>query len=335
MLILILTAVLFPMDPPQPVEANSWPLGLEAQFQLTPDELPSEHAVRLGRKLFFETQLSRDNSISCASCHVPDLGFSNGRKQGVGVGGALGARNVPTLINRLLSTVQFWDGRAASLEEQALGPMMASDEMGMSPALVLERISKDNAYRQLFKEAYGTDPNLPQIAAALAAFERTILSGDSPFDRSEWLGEKDALSEPAQRGLALFRGKANCATCHTGSNFTDEKFHNLGVGFSETTQVAGRMAVTHRAEDLGAFKTPTLRNISLTAPYMHDGSKETLAEVIDFYSEGCQPNIALDREIKRLNLTLQEKQDLEAFLLSLTGPVRYVAPNLLAETLIE
>lgn len=308
-----------------PTGDNTWPLGIEPDFQLPSNAQITDEIVALGKHLFFDKRLSRDHSISCASCHNPEQSFSNGVPVAEGVGGQRGNRNVPTILNRLFSEAQFWDGRATSLEEQALGPMMASVEMGMSEELVMERLNVDPEYQRLFHAAFGTKPSLEGVALAIAAFERTVMTGASPFDRYEWDGDEEALSPAAIRGLNLFRGKANCNTCHVGTNFSDEKYHNLGVDTEVGRIEQGRMAVTKDKQDRGGFKTPTLRNIADTAPYMHDGSIATLAEVIDFYNRGCAPNPNLDEDIKPLNLTETEKADLLAFLESLSGPIVYVS----------
>lgn len=236
--------------------------------------------------------------------------------------GRRGGRSAPTTTNRAFSTLQFWDGRAASLEEQAKGPMVNPIEMGNpSHAPVVERLKKIEGYREGFKRAFGTeDFTIEHVAKAIAAYERTILSGNSPFDRFQ-AGDTTALSRAAQRGLELSRGKARCVRCHTGFNFTDEGYHNLGVGMDKPKPDLGRYEITKREEDKGAFKTPTLRDIALTAPYFHDGSAKTLEEVVEFYNKGGIRNPHLSKEIVPLNLTAQEKADLVEFLQSLTGEI--------------
>lgn len=323
---LLLVAVLAGSTTVSSNDKDAWPLGLEPEFQLPKDAPLTKEAVALGRKLFFDKNLSLDRTVSCGTCHDPKHGFSNGQTFGIGVHGQKGKRNVPTIINRVFGTTQFWDGRAKTLEDQALGPLFAPDEMGMNEDLVMTRIKEDDGYIPLFKAAYNAPPNTKHLAKAIAAFERTVVSGGSPFDKYEWNGDTSALDESAIRGLQLFRGKAQCSTCHTGTNFSDEKFHNLGVGL-EKKKETGRMAVTGKTVDYGAYKTPTLRNIDSTAPYMHDGSLKSLAEVIDFYDKGGEANENLDAEIKPLNLTQTEKTDLINFLKSLSAPVRTISPN--------
>ena len=303
------------------VRSKSWPLGLEPEFSVPISNPITWQKVLLGERLFFDKRLSKDKSISCASCHDPAHGFSNGQAIGEGVLGRRGDRNVPSIINRLFGKSQFWDGRSETLESQALGPLLNPDEMAMSEDQILERLKADVVYQRLFQEAFGSEPTLEGLSKAIASFERTLLSGETPFDRYEWNGEVDALTPEAKRGLVLFRGKARCSTCHIGTNFTDEKFHNLGIGEGVKQTNSGRASVTKDSADAGKFKTPTLRNIALTGPYMHDGSLETLEEVIEFYDLGGNPNPNLDEEIKPLRLSDQEKSDLLVFLKSLTGPV--------------
>ena len=303
------------------IRDGDWPLGLEPDFSVPIDNPITQSKVLLGKQIFFDKRLSKDGSISCATCHNPVYGFSNGKAVGEGVSSLRGTRNVPSVINRLFGRTQFWDGRSETLESQALAPLLNPNEMAMSEELLVERLKADAVYPKLFQDAFDSVPTLEGVSKAIAAFERTLLSGTTPFDRYEWDGEKDALSESAIRGLALFRGKARCSTCHIGTNFTDEKFHNLGAGQGEGQKDPGRAQVTKDPADFGKFKTPTLRNITLTGPYMHDGSLQTLEEVIEFYDQGGISNSNLDEEIKPLELTNEEKANLLEFLKSLTGPV--------------
>ena len=300
---------------------GDWPLGLEPEFFIPIDNPVTRSKVQLGKRLFFDKRLSKDESISCATCHNPAYGFSNGKTVAEGVMSLRGTRNVPTVVNRLFGRAQFWDGRSETLESQALAPLLNPNEMAMTKESLLERLKADSTYQRLFQDAFDSEPTLEGVGQAIASFERTLLSGSTPFDRYEWNGEKKALNESAIRGLALFRGKARCSTCHIGTNFTDEKFHNIGAGEGESQEDPGLAQVTKNSTDFGKFKTPTLRNITLTAPYMHDGSLTTLEEVIAFYDQGGRSNPNLDEEIKRLELTDQEKADLLEFLKKLTGPV--------------
>lgn len=305
---------------------NKLPLGLDPYqrkgIELT-EENPIQHElVVLGKHLYFDTRLSKDETVACATCHDPDKGWTDQLPVSVGISAQEGGRSAPTVINRVFSEAQFWDGRAATLEEQAAGPITNPIEMGMeSHDLAVNRIAAIAGYKPLFKAAFGDEKvDLDRITKAIATFERTIVSGNSPYDRYE-SGDKSAMSESAVRGKDLFFNKARCSICHSGMNFTDELYHNLGVGGDSE---AGREAVTKDPADRGKFKTPTLRNITDTFPYMHDGSEKTLAEVIEFYDKGGNPNPNLDKEMKPLNLTAEEKKDLIAFLEALTGEVTKV-----------
>lgn len=312
----------------------SAPLGLdlESASYSVPQENPlTEAKLRLGKRLYFEKALSLDNTLSCASCHVPDKGFADPNQFSLGVKGKKGTRQAPALINRAFSRKQFWDGRAASLEEQALGPITNPIEMA-HPSIksVATRLEKDASYIAAFKEAFpaaGGAINDVTIGRALASFERTIMSGNSPYDRFTQRKEQTAMSDAAQRGYHLFLGKANCASCHVGFNFTDESYHNLGLGVNAKTPDLGRYAVSKLDGHQGAFKTPTLREIANTAPYMNDGSLKTLEEVVEFYDKGCRDNKWLSAKIKPLGLTAQEKQDLVEFLKALSGEVVWYGKN--------
>ena len=310
------------------------PLGLPP-VPVPRDNPPTAETITLGRWLYYDPILSVDNTISCASCHAPEAGFADPRPVSVGVGGKKGTRNSPTVINAAYNTTQFWDGRSLTLEKQAEGPVQNPVEMVHTLEGVERKLLADASYREEFKRAFGADRiTYDMVAKAIASFERTVLAANSPFDRYFYGGEKNALSPAARRGLEIFRDpkKGNCAVCHTlGENyalFTDNKFHNLGVGVKlgrsgepELTDL-GRYEVTKVESDKGAFKTPTLRNIAQTAPYMHDGSLKTLKDVIDFYVGGGNSNPHRDKEIHALDfLTGQERADLLAFLESLTGPL--------------
>lgn len=277
------------------------------------DNPPSEAKIALGKQLYFDPRMSLDNTISCASCHDPKKGWSNGEAVATGVNSLKGGRSAPTIINSAYGKLQFWDGRAAHLEEQALGPIQNPIEMTMSLDKVVERLSAIPGYQQQFQAVFGTDVTSEGIALAIAAYERTILSGDAPYDRFK-AGDKSALSESAQRGLKLFTGKAHCSACHAGPNFTDNAFHNLGVNITKDKPDLGRSEISKLEGDRGAFKTPTLREIARTAPYMHDGSLATLEDVVEYYNKGCTPNPQLDEELFPLKLTAEEKADLVQFL---------------------
>ncbi len=304
------------------------PLGLQAGAAYVPDNNPpTAEKIALGRLLYFDPRLSKDKTISCASCHNPFHGFADPARTSKGVGGKLGGRNSPTVINRLFSKEQFWDGRAGDLEEQAHGPLVNPVEMAMpAHAEVVKRVRAVKGYAPLFEKAFGNkEITMPRIAQAIASYERTVVSGNSPYDRYT-AGDKDALSASAVRGMELFNGKANCKTCHAGFNFSDESYHNLGVGMDKPKPDLGRYVISKADSERGAFKTPTLRNVTQTAPYMHDGSEATLTEVVEFYNRGGVKNPWLSKEIKPLNLTPTEVADLVAFLEALTGDVKGLEP---------
>jgi cytochrome c peroxidase len=289
---------------------------------------PTAESIALGRRLFHETRLSSDGTLSCASCHRPELHFADGRAVAQGVSGQLGPRNTPTVLNVAYNSAQFWDGRAASLEEQVGGPIANPKEMNLPPTEAVARLQADAGYRDAFAKVFGPGAiAMDRIEKAIAAYERTLLSGDSPFDRYQYGGDKHAMSDAAIRGLATFTDKArgNCAACHTiGERFallSDGKFHNLGTGMNAGGELndLGRYEQTRAEADRGAFRTPSLRNVAKTAPYMHDGSLKTLREAVDFYVGGGNSNPQLDREIRPFKLTAAERDDLIAFLESLTG----------------
>ncbi len=275
--------------------------------------------IKLGEQLYFDGRLSQNNSISCAFCHTPGLGFADPKQVSVGVDGKRGGRQAPTVYNTAFNPVQFWDGRAGSLEEQAIGPIINPVEMAETYENVVKKLSALQGYRDQFQAVFGTGVSVQGIAEAIAAYERTIISTNSAFDKYV-LGDKSAMSKEAQRGLALFKGKARCILCHNGPNFTDNQFHNLGVPqVGPMKEDLGRYYVTKQERDKGAFKTPTLRSIIETAPYMHDGAFKTLEEVVDFLNKGGGPNSHLSPLMKPLGLKDQEKTDLIAFLQALTG----------------
>jgi cytochrome c peroxidase len=284
------------------------PAGLPPVVHPT-DNPPTPEKIALGKQLYFDPRLSADDTISCASCHDPKKGWSNGEQFATGVGGKKGGRNAPTVINSAYYKLQFWDGRAKSLEEQALGPIQNPIEMNLTLEKAVEKLNGIAGYKEQFQKVFGTDATADGIAKAIAAFERTVLSGDAPYDRFK-AGDKSALSESAQKGMKLFFGKANCSACHIGPSFTDSGFHNIGYDSDDP----GRAAISKLAGDTGAMKTPTLRDIAKTAPYMHNGGLKTLEEVVAHYNKGGNGNPHQDEEIYPLKLTDAEMADLVTFL---------------------
>jgi len=298
------------------------PLGLDLYMPVPEDNPLTPDKIALGRRLFSDTVLSRDRTKACRSCHEPERAFTDGRAVAVGVRGQTGERSAPALINRGYGRSFFWDGRAPTLEAQVVEPIASPKELDLPIDEAVGRLSGAPEYAATFRVVFDRDVNASDLARALATYVRSILSGDSPLDR--YLnGDTGALSAEARRGLGIFRGRGNCAACHVGPTLSDEEFHNTGVAWKDgTLRDAGRFAVTKREADRGAFKTPTLREIALTAPYMHDGSMPTLEEVVDFYDRGGNPNPFRDQELSRLSLAPDEKRALLAFLRSLGGTIR-------------
>jgi cytochrome c peroxidase len=284
------------------------------------DNPQTDAKVRLGAQLYFDTRLSADNTISCATCHDPRTGWANPHPTDTGIKGQVGGRNSGTIINSAYMRFQFWDGREPSLEGQALGPIHNPIEMGETHENVVNKLNAIPGYREQFQQVFGTDANTDGIAKAIAAFERTIVSGPSAYDRY-LMGERGAMSPAAERGLRVFNGKGHCTPCHSGPAFSDQSFRNLGVGMDKEKPDLGRYDHTKDPADQGRFKTPGLRNVAQTPPYLHDGSAKTLMDVIDVYDRGGVPNPRLDRLVLPLALTRREKADLVAFLDALTGPV--------------
>jgi cytochrome c peroxidase len=298
------------------------PFGLEETAVVIPADNPlTTEKVELGRLLVFDKRLSQDNTIACMSCHLAKNAFTDGKPVATGIRGQKGGRSAPASFNRVFSTAQFWDGRAATLEDQSIGPFTNPIEHGFANYdVMMAKMMKIPGYRKLFKEAFGDENiKIENVGKAIASFQRTILSGNSPADRFDQGQEAGAISESAQKGLLLFREKARCTKCHSGFNFTDEKFHNLGLGWDDNKVDLGRYMVTKNAEDIGAFKTPTLREIARSAPYTHDGRFKTLEEVVNFYNKGGVKNPHQDPLIIPLELTDEEKRDLVAFLHTLNG----------------
>lgn len=312
-----------PVDVPVEIAV---PLGLPP-LPIPGDNPPTAATISLGRRLFYDKRLSVDSTLACATCHSSRSSFTDGVNVSKGVGGTRGVRNAPTLLNAAYMPFQFWDGRAISLEQQAASPIADPREMNQSHKASVAKLAEDEAYPEMFRRAFGSsDITIERVENALASFERTLLSGNSPFDRYEYGGDKTALTAAQIRGFAVFVDplRGNCAVCHTvgerSALFTDGKFHNTGEGATDAGfDDVGRYHETKVATDQGAFKTPTLRNITQTAPYMHDGSLKTLKDVVDFYAGQGNSNPYLDPAMRSIHLTGRDRSDLVEFLESLTG----------------
>jgi cytochrome c peroxidase len=304
--------------------AAETPANIAVPLGLLPVVWPKDNPytpekAELGRLLYFDARLSADGALSCATCHSPQYAFTDSMPVSTGIRGQKGTRSAPTIINRAYSLAQFWDGRAGTLEEQAKGPIGNPIEMGNTPEEVVTRLKAIPGYRALFVKVFATeDFNMDHVAKAIATFERTVLSGNSAYDRYK-AGEKKALTASQIRGMNVFFKKTKCDKCHDGMNFTTNDYHNLGVGADQPNPDVGRFAVTKDPKDWGAFKTPTLRDIAETPPYMHDGSLKTLKDVVEYYDKGGILNKNLDKDIKPLKLTVDEKADLVEFMRALSG----------------
>ncbi len=308
--------------------------------------------VELGRQLYFDQRISKDSTVSCATCHDPAKAWVDNQKTSIGIKGQVGDRNAPTVLNTAYNSVQFWDGRAPSLEGQSQGPPQNKIEMGdQSYEEIVDRLRAIPGYRDQFKKVFGTDVNMDGIAKAIATFERVAaLAGNSKYDKYQDADDADhnnKLSDSEKRGMVLFGltlnpddefkhgvtpKKANCTACHVGFNFTDNQFHNLGVGWKADGKGfadPGRYAISpvgaKNPTEMGSFKTPTCRDAARTAPYMHDGSEKTLEDLVEYYNKGGNPNPTLDASMKPLNLTASEKADVVAFLKALTSDTPAVA----------
>jgi len=295
--------------------ANS-PLGIPEIGPLSEQEL---QRVNLGRRLYFDTALSVDGTTSCATCHRPENGFSSPLTLPKGVGDRIAKRHAPAILNRHLGSIQFWDGRMTTLEQQALQPIETENELANTIDAVLKTLNESPEYRTAFAAAFTDGITKENLAKAIASFERIIITGESPIDR--FVTARESVLTKAQRqGLWLYESKGGCWQCHAGQNYSDEEFHNTGVSWGQGD--LGRFEHTGEDAHRGQFKTPTLRNVGITAPYMHDGSIKTLREVVEFYNEGGTHNPHLDQKMKPLDLTEQEIDDLVEFLKALNG--RYI-----------
>jgi cytochrome c peroxidase len=309
-------------NPIQPIPPA--PLGSEIDLTALPDP-PTPERVRLGRWLFYDTRLSADDTVACATCHRPDYAFSEPTPVSTGIGGQRGRRKAPSLVNQADALLPhfFWDGRAGSLEDQAIGPITNPIEMGNTPAALVEKLSAIDGYRPYFDEAFGPGGVTGErVAKAIVAYEQTRMSGNSPWDRWRYNRDEAAVSDQVKAGHELFFGKARCRQCHVGNAFTDSMFHNLGIGWDAATKTfsdEGRFAVTKEEAHRGAFKTPTLRDVTRHPPYMHDGSIATLREVVEHYNRGGNSNPNLDVKLEPLGLSADEINAIVAFLGSLEG----------------
>jgi cytochrome c peroxidase len=334
----------------------------QALAAIPPDNPQTPEKIALGERLFFDGRLSADGTVACASCHAPERAFTDGKPASVGIHGRIGQRNAPTVLNALFNATQFWDGRAKTLEEQAAFPIVNPTEMGQpSMAAAVDAIASIPEYQRLFRRVFARAPNAIALQRAIAAYERTLLSFDSPFDQFI-AGDPSAISDAAKRGWDLFNGRGLCNRCHALSekkpnltSFTDNDFHNIGIGIIRHNVVAlaeqaqrlldsgdasavdraaigtdmsalGRYLITRKRADTAAFKTPNLRNVVMTSPYFHDGSQETLWDVVDHYNKGDGlKNPFLDEDIQPLALSENDIDDMVAFLASLTSN-QYATP---------
>ncbi|MFL6214276.1 MAG: cytochrome-c peroxidase [Blastocatellia bacterium] len=334
------------------------PLGIprDVWSYFVPKDNPmTAEKVALGRDLFFDKRLSVDGSVSCATCHAPERAFTDGKRVAEGIGGRLGTRNSPTLLNAMFNTGQFWDGRAESLEAQARLPLVNPDEMGSQTyEQIIARVGGDESYKKKFERVFGGAMTVDGMVRSIAAYERTLVAGNSPFDRYQ-AGDTNAMSSNARAGMILFRGKARCNVCHTINQgfgaypfLSDGNYRNTGVaanangfdaasrramqvagdfkpallvelGKQKDSHLLGRFLVSGNTLDIGAFRTPSLRNVELTAPYFHDGSAATLEDVVKFYVKGGNANAFRDWQLEPVDLSEDEQRDLVAFLKALTS----------------
>ncbi len=302
------------------------PMEVKAPKGLPPVPIPADNPmtvekVALGKMLYFDKRLSKDKKISCATCHDPNMAWAEHKPTSEGIGGHVGERNSPTVINAAYMTSQFWDGRAKTLEEQALGPIENPIEMGHDLATVCQDCQKIPEYAEQFKKVFGTEVTQEGIAKAIAAFERTVLSGNSPYDKFK-AGDKDALTDAQKRGLELFTGKASCATCHAPPIFSNGQFYNAGVSIDKEKPDEGLKSVTKKDSDMGKFRVPHLREVAKTYPYFHDGSVAKLADAVALMADGGKdnPNLSnLMKAVRAAKLTDKDKADLTEFLKALSG----------------
>ena len=321
-IVLILTVAALPLVAEESEIPRLTPLPKSIPSPESNPHTPAK--VELGKQLFFDPRLSGDNTMSCATCHLPEKAFADGLAKSPGKGGQLLSRNTLGLANVGLFANFFWDGRAASLEEQALGPIQSPEEMNQSLDELERELNGVDGYRQRFQEVFGAPVTRDDIAKALAAFQRTLVTQASPLDRY-LAGDKRAISSAAKRGLELFQGDAGCIRCHHGPLLSDGKFYRIGASWGDR----GRGTITHQAADDYRFRTPSLRNVAETAPYMHDGSLETLYDVVMFYFRGVPKATPEGKPLDiepQLDSSFSDIDDVVAFLRSLTGKLPEVTP---------
>ncbi len=313
--------------------AEAAPFTIKPPLGLPPVPVPADNPVtaakiELGKLLYFETRMSKDGKISCATCHDPKVAWAEDHATSKGIHEQVGDRNSPSVINTAYLEVMFWDGRAKSLEEQALGPIENPIEMGHTMEVLTKDLEKIPEYKKRFQEVFGTPVNKEGIAKAIATFERTVLSGNSPYDKFK-AGDAKALSDAQKRGLDIFENKASCVTCHTTPIFSNSRFYNAGVGSGKPKADEGRKKVTGKDTDMGRFRVPPLREVAKTAPYFHDGSAKTLEEAVELMAVGGKDNPNLDnmmKSVRTANLTKQDKADMVEFLKALSGEFPVIAP---------
>jgi cytochrome c peroxidase len=316
---------------PTEAMAVNVPLGLPT-LPVPPDNPITAEKVELGKMLYFDPRLSADGKVSCATCHDPQMAWAEHEATSTGIEKQVGGRNAPTVINAAYAPVMFWDGRAATLEEQALGPVQNPIEMGRKTPEMMEAMFQDlgkiEQYRERFKKVFGTEVNKDGVAKAIAAFERTILSGNSPYDRFK-AGDEKALSDQQKRGLNLFENAALCSVCHVPPRMSSYLYQNAGLGAEKKEPDPGRKQVTGKASDQGKFRVPSLREVANTAPYFHDGSVATLEEAVAAMAGGGKDNpnrSPIFKSVREANLTEQDRADLVAFLKALSGEFPVMAP---------
>jgi cytochrome c peroxidase len=299
---------------------NGNPLAIPKGFPrpaIPENNQPTADRIELGRRLFFDPILSRDSTISCASCHFTDKKFTDGLPISIGIENRIGIRNAPSLLNVAYLPTMFWDGGVPNLEQQVLAPIESHFEMDFNLPDVVTRLNNIDAYKTLSMKAYGQLPSIFSVTRAIACFERTLFTGKSKYDDYTYYNNKNALSAAEIRGMELFFGEeGDCFHCHGTFLFTDNSFQNNGI--YEYYADSGRARITLNQDDVGLFKVPSLRNCEKTAPYMHDGSFSTLEEVIEHYNSGGKSHRNKSSILRQLNLSIQDKQDLVAFLKALT-----------------